>query len=36
VALADPADEAASYNEFMELPEGKLVEVEIRVKFPNV
>lgn len=26
------ANEAASYQEFMELPEGKLVEVEIRVR----
>ena len=26
------ANEATSYNELLELPEGKLVEVEIRVK----
>lgn len=29
------AVEAASYTEFMELPEGKLVEVEVRVKMLN-
>lgn len=30
------ANEMDSYTEFMELPKDKLVEVEIKVKFPNI